>query len=222
MRIILLGAPGVGKGTQAKGLASQLNILHISCGDLLRQAVKDGSELGREARVYMDKGELVPDNLVSRLVRERISQPDVKEGFILDGYPRNTSQAEELDKMLSGLKQELDTVIYLEAKQEVIIQRLTGRRLCSQCQANFHIKNMPPKREGICDYCGGKLYQRADDNEETIKKRLKVYQQEIFSLIEYYRKKNKLMPIAADEEADIVLRAILEKLNGKFKITSGS
>ena len=220
MRIILLGPPGVGKGTQAKDLSKKLNILHICSGDLLRQAVNDGSELGKKAKNFMDKGELVPDNLVSQLVVKRISQSDAKKGFILDGYPRNIQQAIELDKTMLNNQQEINAVFYLDASQAVIIQRLTGRRLCSNCQANFHIKNMPPQKEGICDHCGGKLYQRVDDNEETIKNRLKVYQQATFSLIDYYRNKNILHQISANEEAEIVLKKILERLNGSFKIPS--
>ena len=212
MRIILLGPPGVGKGTQAETLAKHLNMIHICSGNLLRQAVNEGKELGRKAKSFMDKGELVPDYLVSQLILERIGQADAKHGFILDGYPRNINQATELDRVLSNNQDKIDWVIYLDASQEVIIQRLTGRRICSGCQAVFHIKNMPPKKEGICDYCGGKLYQRADDNEQTIKNRLKVYQQSTSSLIDYYRKQNKLMHIIANEEADVVLNKMLEKL----------
>lgn len=220
MRLILLGPPGVGKGTQAKDLSKKLNILHICSGDLLRQAVSDGSELGKKAKNFMDKGELVPDSLVNQLIQKRIIQTDEKNGFILDGYPRNIQQAIELDKVLVNNQQEIDLVIYLEANEKVIIQRLAGRRLCSSCQANFHLQNMPPKKEGICDYCGGKLYQRVDDNEETIKNRLKVYQQTALSLIDYYRNKNKLQHFLANEEAGIVLKEILERLNGCLKDSS--
>ena len=210
MRLILFGPPGVGKGTQAKALSKQLNILHICSGDLLRQAVNSDSELGKKAKNFMDQGELVPDNLVSQLIVERISQPDAKDGFILDGYPRNINQAVALEEILLANQQPIDVVIYLEASQKIIIQRLTGRRLCSKCQANFHIKNMPPKRQGICDYCAGELYQRVDDKEGTIKNRLKVYQQETLSLINHYRNKNKLVQIIADEEAGVVLKEILK------------
>ena len=220
MRLILLGPPGVGKGTQAKDLAKKLNLLHICSGDLLRQAVSDGSELGKKAKNFMDKGELVPDSLVNQLIQRRINQTDEKNGFILDGYPRNIQQAIELDKVLLNNQQEIDLVIYLEANEKVIIQRLTGRRLCSRCQANFHLQNMPPKKEGICDYCGGKLYRRVDDKEETIKNRLKVYQQTALSLIDYYRTKNKLQHFLANEEAGIVLKEILERLNGCPKNSS--
>jgi len=223
MRLILLGPPGVGKGTQAKDLSQELGISHICSGDLLRQAVSEGSELGKKAKNFMDKGELVPDDLVIQLIKQRLNQADTKNGFILDGYPRNVYQAIELDKMLLNNQQQIDAVIYLEASQEVIIQRLTGRRLCSNCQANFHIKNMPPKKEGICDYCGGKLYRRADDNEQTIKNRLKVWKNSSLSVIDYYRNKNKLKTIIADEEAEVVLKKILACVkNDYLKVPSGN
>ncbi|MGD9015247.1 MAG: adenylate kinase [Candidatus Omnitrophota bacterium] len=220
MRLIILGSPGVGKGTQAKALAEHLKLLHICSGDLLRQAVKEGTDLGKNAKGFMDKGELVPDNLVIQLIMQRISQPDAKNGFILDGYPRNIHQATELDKQLGVNQLQIDAVIALQASQEVIISRLTGRRLCSKCQANFHIKNMPPKEEGICDYCGGRLYQRVDDNQETIKNRLKVYQHTADALIDYYKHKNKLVQITANEEADVVLKKMIEGLDGYLKDSS--
>ena len=212
MRLILFGPPGVGKGTQATVLAKELGILHICSGDLLREAVKQGTELGKQAQDFMKRGELVPDTLVSQLVFNRINQPDVKTGFILDGFPRNTEQAKQLDRVLKEKEKEIDAVLYLTARKDIIVQRLSGRRLCSNCQANFHIKNMPPKKEGVCDYCGGKLYQRPDDNPGTIENRLKVYENSTVSLIDYYKKQNKLMNIAADEEAEIVLKRILEEL----------
>ena len=212
MRLILFGPPGVGKGTQATVLAKELGILHICSGDLLREAVKQGTELGKQAQDFMKRGELVPDTLVSQLVFNRINQPDVETGFILDGFPRNTEQAKQLDRVLKEKEKEIDAVLYLTARKDIIVQRLSGRRLCSNCQANFHIKNMPPKKEGVCDYCGGKLYQRPDDNPGTIENRLKVYENSTVSLIDYYKKQNKLMNIAADEEAEIVLKRILEEL----------
>lgn len=220
MRLILLGAPGVGKGTQAKALAGELNLPHICSGDLLRQAVKENTDLGKQAKRYMEKGELVPDALVNQLVFNRINQPDTEVGFVLDGYPRNVHQAVELDKKLSDSQGEIDAVINLEANQGVIIQRLSGRRICSNCQANFHTKNMPPKKEGICDCCGGKLYQRPDDKEETIKNRLRVYRKEAESLIDFYKNRSKLLHIPADEEANIVLKKILDELNGYLKISA--
>ncbi|MFH1338828.1 MAG: adenylate kinase [Candidatus Omnitrophota bacterium] len=220
MRLILLGAPGAGKGTQAKALAKELNIPHICSGDLLRQVVRNSTALGKQAKGYMEKGELVPDTLVDKLVFNRINQPDAETGFVLDGYPRNVHQAAGLEEKLAGGKGEIDTVINLEASQEVIIQRLSGRRICSGCQANFHVKNMPPKKEGICDYCEGLLYQRPDDKEETIKNRLRVYRKEAESLIDFYKKRSRLLQIQADEEADIVLKKILDELNGNFKISA--
>lgn len=218
MKLILLGPPGIGKGTQAKIMEKQLNISHICCGDLLRQAAKQDFGLGKEIKQFMDKGDLVPDSIVSQLILERINQPDTKTGFILDGYPRNAHQATELDNALSNRHQRIDAVFYLDASQDVIIQRLSGRRMCPGCQANFHIKNMPPKKQGICDYCGGRLYQRPDDNAETIKNRLSVYQQATHPLIEYYSNKKILRRIAANDEADVVLKKITEDLNDYIKV----
>lgn len=215
MRIVLLGPPGAGKGTQAKSLAKQLVIPHISTGDLLRQNVKDQTELGKEAKGFMEKGLLVPDELVARMLSSRLAQPDIKEGFLLDGYPRNLPQAETLDKMLSDLKSDIDVVLYLDTSESVIIQRITGRLVCSSCGANFHIKNMPPKVKDVCDHCGGKLYQRSDDNEETVRKRLEVYKNEVAALIKYYDSKNKLCRVNADGEAGAVLDKIVALLKTK-------
>lgn len=210
MRIILLGPPGAGKGTQAKAMSQQLKLAHVSTGDLLRKNVKEGSALGKEAKAYMDKGLLVPDALVAGMLRERLSSPDLKKGFILDGYPRNISQAAELDGMLQQSGMGIDLVIDLESSEPVIIQRLTGRRVCSRCGANFHLKNMPPKKEGVCDNCGGNLYQRSDDKEETVRKRLQVYKDETASLISYYEDSNKLHRLLADADAGLVLGQIIE------------
>lgn len=210
MRIILLGPPGAGKGTQAKSLAEKLNLPHISTGDILRQNVKQHSLLGIQAQSFMEHGLLVPDDLVAKMLIQRIEQPDVKSGFILDGYPRNINQAKTLDEFLHRRNMNLDMVIYLDASETVIIQRLTGRLVCNSCGANFHIKNMPPKKEGICDNCSDKLYQRSDDKEETVRKRFEVYKKEIHSLIQYYKEKQKLRSLLADEEVEIVLDRILE------------
>src|SRR4030042_3116314 len=176
MRIVLLGPPGAGKGTQSKTLAIKLGLPHKSTGDILRQNVKSGTPLGRNAKDFMDKGLLVPDELVAKMLMQRLSEPDVNKGFILDGYPRNIKQAETLDEMLGEKNMDLGLVVYLDTSDPVIIQRLTGRLVCSACGANFHKKNMPPKVAGICDICGGKLYQRADDTEETVKKRIEGYE----------------------------------------------
>jgi adenylate kinase len=210
MRIILLGPPGAGKGTQAKTLAEKLILPHISTGDILRQNVKDKTSLGKQAKDFMEQGLLVPDELVAEMLLERFAGADVKKGFILDGYPRNINQAKTLDEMLKKLNLDIDLVVYLDTGESVIIQRLTGRLVCSSCQANFHIKNMSPKIKGICDNCGGKLYQRSDDKEETVRQRLAVYKKEAASLIQYYQARQKLFRLSADEEADIVLHKLIE------------
>lgn len=210
MNIILLGPPGAGKGTQAKKLSQKIDVVHISTGDILRQNVSLGTELGKEAKSYMDKGALVPDELVTQMLTKRIGESDIKKGFILDGYPRNINQAKILDSILKQKSITIDIVMYLDSSETVIIQRLTGRLVCRKCGVNFHIKNMPPKIAMICDNCGGNLYQRTDDNEETVRKRLEVYEKETASLIEYYESSGKLRRILADEEADIVLDKMVE------------
>lgn len=221
MRVILLGPPGAGKGTQAIRLAEELNLPHISTGDILRQNVLDDTSLGKRARNFMVSGLLVPDELVTQMLNQRIDQPDTQNGFILDGYPRNINQAKTLDKMLDKKNKGIDLVIYLDATQAVIVQRLCGRLVCSICSANFHIKNMPPKIDMICDKCQGRLYQRNDDKEETIKKRLKIYLKESQPLIHYYEAQHKLYRISADDEKDVVLKKILnliEEYNDPLKV----
>ena len=213
MKIVLLGPPGAGKGTQAKRLAGKVSLPHISTGDLLRENVKNGTPLVKEAKDFMDKGLLVPDELVARMLSERFNQPDVKKGFILDGYPRNIAQAKTLDELLSGKALDLDFVVYLDTTDSVIIQRLSGRLVCSGCGANFHVTNMPPKKSGACDGCGASLYQRNDDKEETIKKRLEVYKKEITPLIAYYQSQQKLNRLSGDKDPEIVLREIIELSN---------
>lgn len=205
MKIILLGPPGAGKGTQAKVLAKRLNIAHISTGDLLRQNVSGGTELGKLAQDFMNKGALVPDELVTKMLKARFDGPDVKNGFILDGYPRTIKQAESLDAILKERSLSIDKAIYLDTSDKVVIQRLSGRLVCRECGANFHITNMPPKIGRICDNCSGELITRVDDKEETIKNRLEVYKKESQPLISYYRKKEKLERVAADGEANAVL-----------------
>lgn len=212
MRIILLGAPGAGKGTQAKILAKKLNLAHISTGDLLRQNAAKSTELGKQAKDYMDKGLLVPDELVTKMVIKRLDEADTKSGFIFDGYPRNLTQAESLDSILKQKGIDIDYVIDLDASQQVIIQRLSGRLACSSCGANFHIKNMPPETEGVCDNCRGRLYQRQDDKEETIRKRLEVYKKQTTELIKYYQAQGKLQRVCADLEPDIVIGRIIQLL----------
>lgn len=212
MQIIILGPPGAGKGTQAKTLAQKLNIPHISTGDLLRQNVSKNNELGKLAKDFMEKGALVPDTLVTQMLIQRVDQANIKNGFILDGYPRNITQAQELDAFLKKINSEIEFVIDLNTSIPVIIQRLTGRLVCSRCGINFHIRNMPPKKENTCDNCGASLYQRADDNEETIKKRLEVYNKEFSPIIKYYEEKQKLHRFDANQESEIVLNKILNMI----------
>ncbi len=196
MNIILLGPPGAGKGTQAKRLIDRYGIPQISTGDMLRAALKEGTPLGLEAKTFMDKGALVPDSVVIGLVKERIQKSDCAKGYMLDGFPRNVSQAEALDNMLSGLSQKVDDVISIEVPNEELIGRLTGRRTCRSCGAGFHVMFDPPKKPGVCDKCSGELYQRDDDNETTVKSRLEVYDKQTKPLIDYYQNQAKLRGIA--------------------------
>jgi len=189
-RVVLLGAPGAGKGTQAKMLIEKFKIPQISTGDILRKAVADGTPLGKEAKVIMDQGGLVSDKIVLGLVEERIKQPDCQAGFILDGFPRNTSQADALDKMLVGMNMPLTVALTVDVEKGELMKRLTGRRTCKSCQQMYNIYFSAPKKEGVCDKCGGALFQRDDDKEETIKKRLDVYDTQTAPLISYYSKKN--------------------------------
>jgi adenylate kinase len=195
MNIILLGPPGAGKGTQAKMLVEKYQIPQISTGDILRAAVKEGSPLGKEAKACMDKGELVPDSVVIGIVEERIQQPDCTKGYMLDGFPRTVPQAEALDEMLQKLNSQIDHVVSIEVANEELVGRLTGRRTCRECGAGFHVMFDPPKEEGACDKCGGELYQRDDDNVETVTARLQVYESQTLPLIDYYNKQGKIRPI---------------------------
>ncbi|HEM55489.1 MAG TPA: adenylate kinase [Thermodesulfobium narugense] len=213
MRLVFLGAPGAGKGTQAKMLVEQLKIPHISTGDMLRKAVADGTPLGKEAKSYMDKGELVPDSVVIGLIKERLQEADTENGFILDGFPRNVSQAKELDSLLGDLGKPLDVALVLDVPFEDLMKRLTGRRTCKSCGQMYNIYFSPPKVEGKCDVCGGELYQRADDNEETIKKRLEVYQKSTEPLIEYYKNKGILRVVQGTGDINAIYRKILVQLN---------
>ncbi|MFA4853845.1 MAG: adenylate kinase [Candidatus Omnitrophota bacterium] len=210
MYLVLLGPPGAGKGTQAKRLAERLSLPHISTGDILRKNVLEGTDLGKQAKGIMEKGLLVPDDLVARMLDERFNNPDIKKGFILDGYPRNLSQAVTLDDILKRKNIAVGLVVYLNTSDQVVVKRLTGRLVCSKCGANFHTVNMPPKLKGICDNCQGALYQRSDDNEDTVLKRLQVYKNEVASLIEYYKQAKKLRSLNADLDAQVVLEQIIE------------
>ncbi|RMG73924.1 MAG: adenylate kinase [Nitrospirae bacterium] len=215
MRIVLLGAPGAGKGTQAKKLIEKYGIPQISTGDILRKAVADGTPLGKEAKSYMDKGELVPDSVVIGLVKERLQQDDCKKGFILDGFPRNTSQAETLDKVLDEMGMPLQVALSVDVDFDVLMKRLTGRRTCKDCGQMYNIYFSPPQKEGVCDKCGGELYQRDDDKEETIKKRLDVYEAQTAPLIDYYEKKGILKRVNGVGNIDEIFAnvcAILDSL----------
>lgn len=196
MRLVLLGAPGAGKGTQAKKLIEKYGNPQISTGDILRKAVSDGTSLGKEAKSYMDKGELVPDKVVIGLIEERLGQNDTKKGYILDGFPRNTAQAETLDRMLNDLGMPLDLALSVDVPKEDLLKRLTGRRTCNNCQQMYNVYYSPPKKNGICDKCGSELFQRDDDKEETIRKRLDVYESQTSPLIDYYKKKGMLKSIS--------------------------
>ncbi|HHN64722.1 MAG TPA: adenylate kinase [Nitrospirae bacterium] len=208
MRIVLLGAPGAGKGTQAKKLIEKYGIPQISTGDILRKAVADGTPLGKEAKSYMDKGELVPDSVVIGLVKERLSQDDCKKGFILDGFPRNTSQAETLDQVLAEMNMPLQLALSVDVDFDILMKRLTGRRTCKQCNQMYNIYFSPPKKEGVCDKCGGELYQRDDDKEETIKKRLEVYEAQTAPLIDYYEKKGILRRVNGEGDIEEIFANI--------------
>jgi adenylate kinase len=195
MNLILLGPPGSGKGTQAQKIAEQYHIPQISTGDILRGAVKEQTPLGVEAQGYMDQGKLVPDEVVVGIVRERLMAADCNEGFILDGFPRTLPQAEALDATLGEMKRGIDHVISVEVDNEELLRRLTGRRTCRNCGAMYHVIFNPPQKDGICDQCGGELYQRDDDQEATIRARLQVYEEQTAPLIAYYKEKGLLRPI---------------------------
>jgi adenylate kinase len=211
--IIFLGAPGAGKGTQAATVASELNLAHIATGDLFRQAVEQETELAREVKSYMEKGLLAPDEVTIRIVLERISAPDCKSGVIFDGFPRTLKQAEALDKALARQGKAIDKVVYIKVSEEELLERLSGRWICRQCQMPYHAQNSPPRIQGKCDKCGGELYQRADDTAETVKERLQVYFAETTPLIDYYTQAGKLLEIDGEGEVDAVGRRIVDALH---------
>jgi len=208
MRLVLLGAPGAGKGTQAKKLIEKYGIPQISTGDILRKAVADGTPLGKEAKSYMDKGELVPDSVVIGLVKERIAQADCKKGYILDGFPRNTAQAEVLDKVLNDIGMPLDSALSVDVPKDDLMKRLTGRRTCKSCQQMYNVYFSAPKKDGVCDRCGGELFQRDDDKEETIRRRLDVYEAQTAPLIDYYGKKGVLKSVMGVGSIDEIFNKV--------------
>lgn len=212
MRAVLLGPPGAGKGTQAVKLVEKYGVPQISTGDIFRANIKQGTELGKKAQEYMNKGELVPDSLVVDLVKDRLQQDDCKNGYLLDGFPRTIFQAEELDKFLEEQDQKLDAVINFQVGHDTLIERLTGRRICKQCGAGYHIVGMPPKVEGICDKCGGELEQRKDDTVETAENRIVVYNESTKPLIEYYEKSGALKNFNAEQDHMVVFKEIVEAI----------
>lgn len=212
MKIIMLGAPGAGKGTQAKKIAEKYNIPHISTGDIFRANIKEGTELGKKAKTYMDQGLLVPDELVVDLVVDRVAQEDAKNGYVLDGFPRTIPQAEALDAALEKIGEKVDFAVNVEVPDENIINRMSGRRACVKCGATYHIVHIPTKVEGICDTCGSELILREDDKPETVKKRLMVYHDQTQPLIDYYTKKNILKEVDGTVDMDEVFTAIVKVL----------
>lgn len=212
MRIILLGPPGAGKGTQAAGIVEKYNIPHISTGDIFRKNIKEGTDLGKEAKGYIDQGLLVPDELTVGLVTDRITQGDCENGFMLDGFPRNVAQAEHLDAFLKQVNIALDKVINIEVDKSILVERAVGRRICKSCGATYHVEFNPPKVEGVCNVCQGELYQRADDTEETVSKRIQVYLDETTPLVDYYSSQGIIANINGQQSIDKVFEDIVNAL----------
>ena len=208
MYILLMGPPGAGKGTQAERLIREYGIPQISTGDMFRAAVKSGTPLGKEAKSYMDKGALVPDSVTVGIVKERLAQEDCKDGWILDGFPRTTAQAASLDSILHEMGISLTAVLGINANREDLVKRVSGRLVCRKCSASFHRDFRPPKQQGVCDNCGGELYQRADDNEKTIRSRLAVYHEQTKPLIDYYKMSGCYVDIDGDQSMDEVFSDI--------------
>jgi adenylate kinase len=213
-RIIFLGAPGAGKGTQARRLAAESGVPQVATGDMLREAVAEGRPLGREAKRYMDSGALVPDEVVIGLVDERLARPDAAAGYVLDGFPRTVAQAEALDALLHRRGQDLDRVIFFDVSRDELLRRLTGRRICRRCGTTFHLVSAPPKVAGTCDVCGGELYQREDDAESTVGRRLDVYQTQTAPLLDYYKRRGLLVRVEGEgpmaQVADAIKKAVKE------------
>ncbi len=209
MKIIMLGAPGAGKGTQAKMIADKYGVPHVSTGDIFRANIKNGTELGMEAKKYMDQGLLVPDELTVKILLDRVSQPDCKNGYVLDGFPRTIPQAEVLDKALAELGESIDYAIDVDVPDENIVKRMSGRRACVSCGATYHVVHVPPKKEGICDRCGSELILRDDDKPETVKNRLDVYHKQTQPLIDFYTKKGVIAEVDGTKDMKDVFDAIV-------------
>jgi len=210
MKLIFLGPPGAGKGTQAAVISKRFGIAHISTGDILRENVSKKTDLGIQAQKYMEAGQLVPDDVIVAMVESRLQEKDCQAGFILDGFPRTVVQAEALDKLLEKLDIELDGIIYFDVPDEVVVKRLSGRRICKSCGAIYNIHSQPPKKDGVCDLCGGELYQRSDDEESVVMNRLKVYKELTAPLISYYENSDKFIKVDASRDSSVVVEAIVE------------
>lgn len=212
MRLVLLGPPGAGKGTQAASIVEKYNIPHISTGDIFRKNVKEGTDLGKKAKEYMDQGALVPDEIVVAIVEDRLKEKDCNSGFLLDGFPRTVNQAEQLDVVLDNMDIAINQVININVDKDILVNRAVGRRVCRSCGATYHKTFKPTKKEGICDLCGGEIYQRDDDQEATVSKRIQVYLNETQPLIEYYSNKNNLVTINGEQSIDTVFKDIIAAL----------
>ena len=214
MNIILMGLPGAGKGTQADGIVEKYNIPHISTGDMFRAAISEGTELGLKAKSYMDQGALVPDEVTIGIVRERLSKADCEKGFLLDGFPRTVPQAEALDELLADTNRKIEHVVNIEVNPEELVKRLTGRRICKVCGTSYHLQFNPPKEDGVCDKDGGELYQREDDNPETVKNRLDVNMTQTAPLLSYYEEKSVLANINGQQDIQDVFKDLDVILQG--------
>ena len=214
MRVAFLGPPGAGKGTQARELAREWNVPHVATGDMLREAAAVGTPLGREAKGYMDRGALVPDDVIIRMIAERLGKPDARAGFLLDGFPRTIPQAEALERLLKDLGQPLERVVYFDVTRPELLRRLTGRRVCRNCQTAFHLVSAPPKTPGVCDRCGGELYQRDDDSEATVRNRLGVYARQTAPLLDWYRARNLLASVRGEGAIGDIRRAVRNAAQG--------
>ncbi len=213
VNLVLMGLPGAGKGTQAERIVEKYNIPHISTGDMFRAAIKESTELGLQAKSFMDKGELVPDEVTIGIVRERLSQDDCSQGFLLDGFPRTVAQAEALEKILTDLDRQLQYVINIDVDKNILMDRLTGRRICKSCGATYHLVFNPPAVNDVCDRCGGELYQRADDNEETVQNRLDVNLKQTQPLLDFYEAKGYVRNINGQQDINLVFEDINKLLS---------
>ncbi|MFP7737683.1 adenylate kinase [Priestia aryabhattai] len=214
MNLVLMGLPGAGKGTQAEKIVEHYDIPHISTGDMFRAAIKEGTQLGLKAKSFMDQGNLVPDEVTIGIVRERLNKKDCENGFLLDGFPRTVAQAEALETITKELNKQIDYVINIDVDQSILMERLTGRRICKDCGATYHLVFNPPAKEGVCDKCGGELYQRADDNAETVSTRLSVNVKQSQPLLDFYREKGYLRNINGNQDINIVFEDVRQLLAG--------